>query len=76
MPSPRPLTILTGASRGLGVAIAEQILRRDAVLLTMSRHPDQTQGQLSSARDAANNILAFLDRPDFGAQPVADVRGA
>jgi benzil reductase ((S)-benzoin forming) len=42
MPSPRSLTILTGASRGLGAAIAEQLLRRDAVLLTMSRHPDQT----------------------------------
>jgi benzil reductase ((S)-benzoin forming) len=38
----RTLTILTGASRGLGAAIAEQLLQRDAVLLTMSRHPDQT----------------------------------
>ena len=42
MPSPRPLTILTGASRGLGAAIAAQLLQRDGVLLTMSRHPDQT----------------------------------
>lgn len=42
MPSPRPLTILTGASRGLGAAIAEQLLQRGGVLLTMSRHPDQT----------------------------------
>ena len=39
---PRTLTILTGASRGLGAAIAEQLLQRDAVLLTMSRHPGQT----------------------------------
>ena len=37
----RTLTILTGASRGLGAAIAEQVLHRDAVLLTMSRHPDE-----------------------------------
>ncbi len=37
-----PLTILTGASRGLGAAIAGQLLQRGATLLTMSRHPDQT----------------------------------
>ena len=37
----RPLTILTGASRGLGAAIAEQLSQRGAALLTMSRHPDQ-----------------------------------
>ncbi len=34
----RPLTILTGASRGLGAAIAEQLSQRGAALLTMSRH--------------------------------------
>jgi NAD(P)-dependent dehydrogenase (short-subunit alcohol dehydrogenase family) len=38
---PRPLTILTGASRGLGAAIAERLLQGGGVLLTMSRHPDQ-----------------------------------
>jgi benzil reductase ((S)-benzoin forming) len=42
MPSPRPLTILTGASRGLGAALAARLLQRGGVLLTMSRHPDQT----------------------------------
>lgn len=41
MPPPRSLTILTGASRGLGAAMAEQLLQRGAVLLTMSRRPDQ-----------------------------------
>ncbi|RZJ16804.1 MAG: SDR family NAD(P)-dependent oxidoreductase [Haliea sp.] len=30
--------------------------------------------QLASAEDAARRVLAFLDRPDFGTQPVADVR--
>ncbi len=33
-------------------------------------------GQLSSADDAARRVLAFLARPDFGADPVADVRQA
>ena len=40
MHAPRPLTILTGASRGLGAAIAERLLQRGSALLTMSRHPN------------------------------------
>ncbi len=34
------LTILTGASRGLGLAMAEQLLQPGAFLLTMSRRPN------------------------------------
>ena len=44
--------------------------------------PDQNKflqlkanGQLSSAPQAAAQVLAFLARPDFGEQAVADVRG-
>jgi hypothetical protein len=33
-------------------------------------------GQLSSTHDAAQRILAWLDRADFGLHPVADVRDA
>ncbi|MEJ7928976.1 SDR family NAD(P)-dependent oxidoreductase [Ramlibacter sp. AN1015] len=33
------------------------------------------QGALSTPEEAAARVLAFLDRPDFGSQPVADVRG-
>ncbi len=32
------------------------------------------QGQLTSPDDAARSVLAWLDRPDFGENPVADVR--
>jgi NAD(P)-dependent dehydrogenase (short-subunit alcohol dehydrogenase family) len=32
------------------------------------------KGMLSSPADAAARVLAFLARPDFGSQPVADVR--
>jgi len=32
-------------------------------------------GQLTSAHDAAARVLAYLNRADFGSQPVADVRG-
>ena len=33
-------------------------------------------GQLSTASEAAQRVLAWLARPDFGQQPVADVRDA
>jgi benzil reductase ((S)-benzoin forming) len=33
-------------------------------------------GQLTSPADAAGRVLAWLERPDFGANPVADVRDA
>ncbi len=32
------------------------------------------KGQLSSPQDAAAKVLGYLSRPDFGANPVADVR--
>ncbi|OIN91619.1 MAG: short-chain dehydrogenase [Comamonadaceae bacterium CG1_02_60_18] len=31
-------------------------------------------GQLSTAHDTAARVLAYLNRPDFGSEPVADVR--
>jgi len=34
----------------------------------------QQQGQLTSPDEAAAHVLAWLERPDFGEQPVADVR--
>ncbi len=34
----------------------------------------QRQGQLTSPEAAAARVLAWLQRPDFGQQPVADVR--
>ena len=35
----------------------------------------QSGGQLSSPDEAARRVLAYLARPDFGTEPVADVRG-
>ena len=34
------------------------------------------QGQLTTPEDAARAVLAWLERPDFGKEPVADVRDA
>lgn len=36
----------------------------------------KTSGQLDSPATAATKIIAFLQRPDFGSKPVADVRDA
>jgi NAD(P)-dependent dehydrogenase (short-subunit alcohol dehydrogenase family) len=33
-------------------------------------------GQLASASDAAGKVIAYLNRPDFGSNPVGDVRDA
>ncbi len=34
----------------------------------------KADGHLDSPAEAARKIVAFLDRPDFGSQPIADVR--
>ena len=75
MQPPRPLMILTGASRGLGAAIAEQLVERGAALLTMSRHPghalearaakrgvslEQWAIDLTEGRSAADRLEAWL----------------
>ncbi len=36
----------------------------------------KAKGELSSAEDAARRVLAYLERPDFGQNPIADVRDA
>jgi benzil reductase ((S)-benzoin forming) len=46
------LVILTGASRGLGRAMAEQLLSPERRLLTIARRPDPTLQDLAAARGA------------------------
>ena len=47
------LVILTGASRGLGRALAEQLLAPGRLLLTLSRHPDAALATLAAQRGGA-----------------------
>lgn len=65
------LTILTGASRGLGAAMAEQLLKSDHRLLTISRHTadlwvvrgadlEQWPMDLADARPVAARLEAWL----------------
>ena len=49
MTTARRLYVLTGASRGLGAALAEQLLAPDVQLLTLSRHPDESLGSRAHA---------------------------
>jgi benzil reductase ((S)-benzoin forming) len=50
----RKLIILTGASRGLGAALARQLLAADTHMLTLSRHPDAA---LPAAAKASGAVL-------------------
>jgi benzil reductase ((S)-benzoin forming) len=84
------LFVLTGASRGLGAAMAEQLLAADHQLLCLQLRAadpagfaDQGNfvklkdgGLLTSPTDAAPRVQAYLRRSDFGTNPVADVRDA
>ena len=48
----RHLFILTGASRGLGLAIARQLIAKNHVLLCIARHRNDELDSIAAARDA------------------------
>jgi benzil reductase ((S)-benzoin forming) len=49
---PQNLVILSGASRGLGAALAAQLLAPDTLLLTLSRRPDAALADRAAAAGA------------------------
>ncbi|MDA8453280.1 SDR family NAD(P)-dependent oxidoreductase [Acidovorax sp. GBBC 3334] len=77
-PSPtpaRPLTLLTGASRGMGFAMAQQLLESGHALVTLSRRPsdalatiaqrtgsplEQWEQDLAAGAQAAGRLRAWL----------------
>lgn len=62
----RSLFILTGASRGLGAAIARQLLGADVHLLTLSRHPDPALTEAAKASGATLEQWALDLAHDIG----------
>ena len=73
---PDLLVALDRDAGSLGSQVQEQLRAASA-----EAFPDKasfvglkTGGSLTSPDDAAARIIAFLARPDFGANPVADVR--
>lgn len=67
MNPPRHLTILTGASRGLGQAMAHQLLSADSLLLCISRH---------TSDDLAHQAMARSVHLEQWAQDLADTAEA
>lgn len=61
------LYILTGASRGLGKAMAEQLLAPDRTLLAISRRPDRALEAAASAAGAGLEQWALDLAHDIGA---------
>jgi len=61
------LVILTGASRGLGAAMAEQLLTASTLLLTLSRHPSPALQEKASAAGATLEQWAIDVGHDVGA---------
>lgn len=51
-PSAHHLFVLSGASRGMGLAMAQQLLQPGHVLLTLARRPDPALAQQASAAGA------------------------
>ena len=60
------LTILTGASRGLGRAMAAQLLAADRLLLTIERTPDPTLAEAARAAGATLEQWALDVAHDVG----------
>jgi benzil reductase ((S)-benzoin forming) len=67
------------------VSLAPGVIDTDMQVQLRGGHPSafpdlqrfvelKRQGQLTSPDEAARRLLAWLERPDFGANPVADVR--
>jgi NAD(P)-dependent dehydrogenase (short-subunit alcohol dehydrogenase family) len=73
---PNPARIVSLAPGVIDTDMQEQLRAGDpAAFPDVQRFVDlQSQGQLSSPQEAAGRVLAWLERPDFGEQPVADVR--
>jgi len=70
---PQHLTILTGASRGMGLAMARQLLRPGHLLLCISRHANALLAEEATARGAA--LLQWeqdLAQTDLAAQRLRD----
>ena len=67
MNAARRLYVLTGASRGLGAALAEQLLAPDVHLLTLSRQPDESLTTRARASGALLEQWAIDVGHDIGA---------
>lgn len=75
--SVKRLFIVTGASRGLGYAVVEQLLAADVVMLTLARQPNENLVSMASNRGATLEQWAvdLVDAQPAGARLEAWLRG-
>lgn len=73
---PRGAKVCSLAPGVIDTAMQVQLRNADATAFPDRDRFTQLQrmGQLSSPEDAARQVLAYVNRPDFGAETVADVR--
>ena len=69
---PRPVTLITGASAGLGAEFARQCARRGDELVLVARRSDRLE-QLAAEIGRAHVILADLSKPDAAAKAIAEM---
>src|SRR4051812_3691356 len=68
----RNLTIITGASRGMGLAMAQQLLQAGHDLLCIARHPNEAlQAQAAAAGRRCEQWPQDLARADAAAARLA-----
>jgi len=73
----RTAIILTGASRGLGAALARALAGADTLLVTVSRRPDPSLADWVAQRGGAlRQIAADLSDPDAAAHAAREAAGA
>jgi len=73
-PTPsRPLTILTGASRGLGLGMARALIAEGHALLTLARHDSAELAALARNTPGASLTQWSRDLGDGGARAAADL---
>lgn len=69
----KELTILTGASRGMGQAIAKALMQKDMILITMQRHPcEALQEQAKACGCQLIQLAVDLADVQKAAQMMAD----
>lgn len=75
--NPHPARIVSLAPGVVDTGMQEALREADAGVFAEQRRFVQLQhsGLLAAPEDAARCVLAYLARPDFGAEVVADVRG-
>ena len=70
--NPRPATLITGASAGLGAEFARQCAARGDEVVLVARRKNRLDALAAEIGDKAHVIVADLSEPDAGTKVVAE----